>query len=55
LFPHCDGSAYVEMGATKVIATVYGPHEPKRKTKALHDRATINCEFNMATFSQSNR
>eukprot|EP01134_Creolimax_fragrantissima_P005698 CFRG5698T1 len=55
LFPHCDGSSYVEMGATKVIATVYGPHEPKMKSKTLHDRALINCEFNMATFSTGSR
>lgn len=27
VFDQADGSAYVEMGNTKVLATVYGPHE----------------------------
>eukprot|EP01114_Cavostelium_apophysatum_P015881 TRINITY_DN4415_c0_g1_i2.p1 TRINITY_DN4415_c0_g1~~TRINITY_DN4415_c0_g1_i2.p1 ORF type:complete len:252 (+),score=23.22 TRINITY_DN4415_c0_g1_i2:104-757(+) len=50
-----DGSAYFEQGNTKVIATVYGPHEVTSKNKALHDRAIINCEYSMATFSTGER
>ena len=27
VFSQADGSAYIEQGNTKVLATVYGPHE----------------------------
>ena len=27
VFKQADGSAYIEMGNTKALATVYGPHE----------------------------
>lgn len=27
VFGQADGSAYVEQGKTKVLATVYGPHQ----------------------------
>jgi len=27
VFTQADGSAYIEQGNTKVLATVYGPHE----------------------------
>ena len=27
LFEQADGSAYIEQGNTKVLATIYGPHE----------------------------
>jgi exosome complex component RRP41 len=50
-----DGSAYLEQGNTKVLATVYGPHDVSRKSQALHDKALINCQFSMATFSTSER
>lgn len=29
-FEKPDGSAYLEQGNTKVLATVYGPHEVKK-------------------------
>ncbi len=33
-----DGSAYLEQGNTKVIATVYGPHDVRyRSTSAIID------------------
>lgn len=50
-----DGSAYIEMGNTKALATVYGPHEATSKAKALHDRVLLNCQFGMATFSTGER
>ncbi|XP_031570086.1 exosome complex component RRP41-like [Actinia tenebrosa] len=50
-----DGSAYIEMGNTKALATVYGPHEVTSKAKALHDRVLLNCQFGMATFSTGER
>jgi len=55
LFSRADGSAYYEQGNTKVIAAVYGPREVSNRSKVLHDRAIINCEYGMATFSTGER
>ena len=55
VFTQADGSAYIEMGNTKALATVYGPHEVTNKAKALHDRVFLNCQFSMATFSTGER
>ena len=55
IFMQADGSAYIEQGNTKVIASVYGPHEVVNRSKALHDSVIINCQFSMATFSTSER
>ncbi|KAF9984250.1 Exosome complex component RRP41 [Mortierella antarctica] len=50
-----DGSAYLEHGNTKVLAAVYGPREARRRAQALHDRAILNVEFNVAPFSTGER
>lgn len=56
VFRQADGSAYLEQGNTKVLAAVYGPHEIRgSKSKALHDRLLINCQYSMATFSTQDR
>ena len=55
VFKQADGSAYIEMGNTKALATVYGPHEVTNKAKILHDRVFVNCQFSMATFSTGER
>jgi hypothetical protein len=55
IFSKADGSAYFQQGNTKAIAAVYGPREVFVKSKALHDRAIINCEYSMATFSTGER
>ena len=55
VFKQADGSAYIEMGNTKALATVYGPHEVTSKSKILHDRVLLNCQFSMATFSTGER
>ena len=55
VFRQADGSAYIEMGNTKALATVYGPHEVTNKSKILHDRVLLNCQFSMATFSTGER
>jgi len=56
VFRQADGSAYLEQGNTKVLAAVYGPHEIRgSKSKALHDRMLINCQYSMATFSTMDR
>lgn len=55
IFEQADGSAYVEQGNTKVIASVYGPHAVVNRSKTIEDRAFINCQFSMATFSTGER
>jgi len=55
LFSRADGSAYYEQGNTKVIAAVYGPREVEVRSQMKHDRAIINCEYFMATFSTGDR
>ncbi|MBN3300409.1 exosome complex component RRP41 [Amia ocellicauda] len=56
VFGQADGSAYIEQGNTKALAVVYGPHEVRgSRVRALHDRAVINCQYSMATFSTAER
>ncbi|GFO20692.1 exosome complex component rrp41-like [Plakobranchus ocellatus] len=56
VFRQADGSAYLEQGNTKVLAAVYGPHEIRgSRSKALHDKLLINCQYSMATFSTQDR
>eukprot|EP00794_Sanderia_malayensis_P003569 gene3569-4073_t len=50
-----DGSAVVEHGNTKAIASVYGPHEAVNAAKSKHDKAVVNCQYSMATFSTNER
>jgi len=54
IFRRADGSAYLEQGNTKILAAVYGPREVS-KGKVQRDRAVINCEYSMATFSTGER
>ncbi|XP_067651717.1 exosome complex component RRP41-like [Haliotis asinina] len=56
VFKQADGSAYIEQGNTKVLATVYGPHEIRgSRGRALHDKVLVNCQYSMATFSTGER
>lgn len=55
IFLNADGSASIEQGNTKVLASVYGPHEVKNRSKVLHDSCVINCQFSMASFSTGER
>lgn len=50
-----DGSAYVELGKTKVFAAVFGPREGHPKHLALPDRAILNCRYHMTSFSVDER
>ena len=34
VFGQADGSAYLQMGNTKVLAAVYGPHEARGAARA---------------------
>ena len=54
-FAQADGSAYLEQGNTKVLVTVYGPHDVTLRTQALHDRALINVEYRVAAFAFTER
>ena len=49
-----DGSAYLEMGLTKVLALVSGPHEARRSAEQ-HDRATLACTCSLASFAGPER
>ncbi|XP_064297984.1 exosome complex component RRP41 [Phalacrocorax carbo] len=56
VFAQADGSAYLEQGNTKVLAVVYGPHETRGpRSKALPDRALVNCQCSTAAFSSGER
>lgn len=57
VFDQADGSAYFEVGNTRVLAAVYGPHEVRSgsKNKQHHERAVINCQYSQAVFSTSTR
>ncbi|XP_034951129.1 exosome complex component RRP41 [Chelonus insularis] len=57
VFGQADGSAYIEQGNTKVLATVYGPHQPRgasaRSTVMKSTKGIINCQYSMAVFCPS--
>jgi len=55
VYAHADGSAFVQMGGTRVLCAVYGPHECRHRSRQLDDRAHINCQYSMATFSTQMR
>ncbi|XP_021916028.1 exosome complex component RRP41 isoform X2 [Zootermopsis nevadensis] len=46
VFSQPDGSAYLEQGNTKIRGS---------RTKSLHDKALVNCQYSMATFSTGER
>lgn len=48
---NADGSAIFEMGNTKVLAAVFGPHEVTSRSQMQQDRAIVVCEYAMAAFS----
>uniref|UniRef100_A0A1I8A9Q4 RNase_PH domain-containing protein n=1 Tax=Steinernema glaseri TaxID=37863 RepID=A0A1I8A9Q4_9BILA len=50
-FPNADGSAYLEQGNTKVLCAVYGPREPRQRSRQLEDRCFVNCQFSQALFA----
>ncbi len=50
-----DGSAYVEWGLNKVMAAVYGPRECHPRHLQNTERALVQCNYNMASFSVEDR
>ena len=50
-----DGSAFVEWGANKVMAAVYGPREVHPRHLQQNNKAIVQCRYNMAAFSVDER
>ncbi|OWT32968.1 exosome complex exonuclease Rrp41 [Methanobrevibacter sp. 87.7] len=50
-----DGSAYVEVGGNKILASVYGPKETYMKRFLRPDTGVIKVKYNMAPFSVDSR
>lgn len=50
-----DGSCYIEWGQNKVIAAVYGPREAHPKHMQHPAKGIVQCRYNMAAFSVSER
>ncbi|KAI8875462.1 ribosomal protein S5 domain 2-like protein [Backusella circina FSU 941] len=49
LVTQANGSAYIEVGKTKIACAVYGPRQLKKA--AFSRNGTLNCEFKFSTFS----
>ncbi|ESK98268.1 exosome component 4 [Moniliophthora roreri MCA 2997] len=50
-----DGSATISHGLTQVSVCVFGPREAKMRSQTYHDRANINIELSIASFSAGER
>ncbi|TFK19359.1 exosome component 4 [Coprinopsis marcescibilis] len=50
-----DGSALISHGLTQVLVSVHGPREAKMRSHTFHDRANINVEVTVASFSTGER
>ena len=50
-----DGSASVEWGSNRVLAAVYGPREAHPRHLQDPAKALVQCRYNMAPFSVSDR
>lgn len=50
-----DGSAYLEWGKNKILAAVYGPREAHPRHLQDSSKAIVQCRYNMAPFSVSDR
>ncbi len=55
VIPRADGSAYLEWGQNKVIASVYGPRECLPKHLADPYKAVVRYTYRMASFSVPDR
>jgi exosome complex component RRP41 len=49
------GSAFVQMGGTKVLAAVFGPNPVHPKHLACPESAILKCRYDMASFSVIDR
>jgi len=55
VIPSADGSAYVELGETRILAAVYGPREVLPKHLADPDKAYLDCIYDMMSFATAER
>ncbi|MEA3229885.1 MAG: exosome complex exonuclease Rrp41 [archaeon] len=55
IIPSADGSAYIEIGNTKVLAAVHGPREQFPRRFVDEDKAVLNVRYAMLPFSVSDR
>ncbi|XP_063866836.1 uncharacterized protein LOC135103866 [Scylla paramamosain] len=55
LYDRPNGSAYIEMGNTKVLAAVYGPREVRSLSKQNLDECVIQCEMSRIAACQGER
>jgi exosome complex component RRP41 len=55
VFDYADGSCYLEMGNTKLFATVLGPRESAKKSETQLDRARVIVSLQLSPFSGSER
>jgi len=54
--PSCDGSALLELGGTRVLATVRGPRRPSRRAaEAEEEHCAITVSFTQAPFATAER
>ena len=52
---NANGSAYIEFGANKIIAGVFGPRDVHPKHLADTDTGIIRCRYHMSPFSVTER
>ena len=55
IIKNADGSAIIEFGKNKIIATVFGPKEVHPKHMMRNDQAIIKCRYHMMPFSTDTR
>ncbi|XP_064079861.1 exosome complex component RRP41-like isoform X2 [Macrobrachium nipponense] len=55
LYDRPNGSAYLEMGNTKVLAAVYGPREVRSISKQQLDECVIQCQMSRIAACQGER
>jgi exosome complex component MTR3 len=53
LIPQANGSAYIELGDTKLVVSVFGPRQNKRM--AFSPSGQLTCEFKFSTFACEQR
>jgi len=52
---NADGSAYIEFGANKILAGVFGPRDVHPKHMADTDTGILRCRYHMSPFSVDER
>jgi exosome complex component RRP41 len=55
VIPNADGSAYLKMGGTEVIVSVYGPREVFPRHITDPKKAVLGCLYDMVSFSTTDR